>query len=81
MQNPLANFISIFSLVRDDQGFQVNPLCRHDITRSDRQIGNQFFKAWKKGGKSPVLHAKNTQLVPPNTRAHKNGLTKTVVEN
>ncbi len=30
-----------FSLkVTDDWGFQVNPLCRHDITRSDRQIGN-----------------------------------------
>ncbi len=40
MQNPLANFIGVFSLVRDDRGFQVNPLCRHDITRSDRQIGN-----------------------------------------
>ncbi len=35
MQNPLANFIGVFSLVRDDRGFQVNPLCRHDITRSD----------------------------------------------
>ncbi len=41
MQSPLANFIGVFSLVRDDRGFQVNPLCRHDITRSDRQIGNQ----------------------------------------
>ncbi len=40
MQNPLANFIGVFSLVRDDRGFQVNPLCRHDITRSDRKIGN-----------------------------------------
>ncbi len=40
MQNPLPNFIGIFSLVRDDRGFQVNPVCRHDITRSDRQIGN-----------------------------------------
>ncbi len=30
-----------FSLkVRDDWGSQVNPLCRHGITRSDRQIGN-----------------------------------------
>ncbi len=28
-----------FLLVRDVRGFQVNPLCRHDITRSDRQIG------------------------------------------
>ncbi len=28
MQNPLANFIGVFSLVRDDRGFQVN---RHDI--------------------------------------------------
>ncbi len=41
MQNTLANFIGVFSLVRDVRGFQVNPLCRHDITRSDRQIGNQ----------------------------------------
>ncbi len=40
MQNPLANFIGVFSLVRDDRGFQENPLCHHDITRSDRQIGN-----------------------------------------
>ncbi len=29
-----------FLLVRDVRGFQVNPLCRYDITRSDRQIGN-----------------------------------------
>ncbi len=29
-----------FLLVRDVRGIQVNPLCRHDITRSDRQIGN-----------------------------------------
>ncbi len=41
MQNPIANFIGVVSLVRDVRGFQVNPLCRHDITRSDRQIGNQ----------------------------------------
>ncbi len=32
-----------FLLVRDVRGFQVNPLCRHDITRSDRQIGNQGY--------------------------------------
>ncbi len=32
-----------FLLVRDVRGFQVNPLCRHDITRSDRQIGNYNF--------------------------------------
>ncbi len=32
MQNPLTNFIGVFSLVRDVRGFQVNPLCRHDIT-------------------------------------------------
>ncbi len=42
MQNPLANFIGVLSLVRDVRGFQVNPLCRHDITRSDRQIGNSY---------------------------------------
>ncbi len=40
MQIPLANVHWRFLLVRDDWGFQVNPLCRHDITRSDRQIGN-----------------------------------------
>ncbi len=32
-----------FLLVRDVRGFQVNPLCRHDITRSDRQIGNYGY--------------------------------------
>ncbi len=41
MQIPLANIQWRFLLVRDDWGFQVNPLCRHDITRSDRQIGNR----------------------------------------
>ncbi len=40
MQNPLANFIGVFSLVRDDQGFQVNPLCRHDITSPFPPSGN-----------------------------------------
>ncbi len=29
-----------FLLVRDVRSFQVNPLCHHYITRSDRQIGN-----------------------------------------
>ncbi len=42
MQNPLANF-NFFSLVRDDRGLQVNPLCHHDITHSDRQIGNASY--------------------------------------
>ncbi len=37
-----------FLLVRDVQGFQVNPLCRHDITRSDRQIGNWTVAQWSK---------------------------------
>ncbi len=32
-----------FLLIRDVRGFQVNPLCRHDITRSDRQIGNTSY--------------------------------------
>ncbi len=40
MQNPLANFIGVFSLVRDDLGFQVNPLCRHDITSPFPPSGN-----------------------------------------
>ncbi len=35
-----SQFHCHFPLIRDDRGFQVNPLCRHDITRSDRQIGN-----------------------------------------
>ncbi len=35
-----------FLLVRDVRGFQVNPLCRHDITRSDRQIGNYSYLEW-----------------------------------
>ncbi len=35
----------VFSLkVRDDWGSQVNSLCHHDITRSDRQIGNCGIK-------------------------------------
>ncbi len=40
MQNSLANFIGVFSLVRDDRGFQVNPLCRHDITSPFPPSGN-----------------------------------------
>ncbi len=40
MQNPLANLIGVFSLVRDDQGFQVNPLCCHDITSPFPPSGN-----------------------------------------
>ncbi len=43
MQNPLANFIGIFSLVRDDRGFQVNPLCRHDITSLFPPSGNRGY--------------------------------------
>ncbi len=38
-----SQFIGVFSLVRDVRGFQVNPLCRHEITRSNRQIGNQGY--------------------------------------
>ncbi len=40
MQNPLANFIGVLSLVRDVRGFQVNPLCRHDITSPFPPSGN-----------------------------------------
>ncbi len=36
-----------FLLVRDVRGFQVNPLCRHDITRSDRQIGNRHYSCFQ----------------------------------
>ncbi len=43
MQNPLANFIAVFSLVRDDRGFQVNPLCRHDITSPFPPSGNRGY--------------------------------------
>ncbi len=43
MQNPLANFIGIFSLVRDVRGFQVNPLCRHDITSPFPPSGNRGY--------------------------------------
>ncbi len=35
-----------FLLVRDVRGFQVNPLCRHDITRSDRQIGKACYRLY-----------------------------------
>ncbi len=40
-----------FLLVRDVRGFQVNPLCRHDITRSDRQIGNYLNSSWHRFNK------------------------------
>ncbi len=40
MQNTLANFIGVFSLVRGDRGFQVNPLCCHDITSPFPPSGN-----------------------------------------
>ncbi len=40
MQNPLANFIGVFSLVRDVRGFQVNPLCCHNITSLFPPSGN-----------------------------------------
>ncbi len=44
-----------FLLVRDVRGFQVNPLCRHDITRSDRQIGNQIaYLALSPNDYSPI---------------------------
>ncbi len=43
MQNPLANFHWRFLLVRDDWGFQVNPLCRHDITSPFPPSGNEGY--------------------------------------
>ncbi len=43
MQNPLANFIGVFSLVRDDRGFQVTPLCRHNITSLFPPSGNRGY--------------------------------------
>ncbi len=41
-----------FLLVRDVRGFQVNPLCRHNITRSDRQIGNYIMQRHPAAGVS-----------------------------
>ncbi len=35
-----TNFIGVFSFVRDEWGFQVNPLCRHDITSLLPPSGN-----------------------------------------
>ncbi len=47
MQNPLANFHWHFLLVRDDWGFQVNPLCRHDITSPFPPSGNEgYVRSW-----------------------------------
>ncbi len=46
-----------FLLVRDVRGFQVNPLCRHDITRSDRQIGNLGFHTTSAVPQTDHLHA------------------------
>ncbi len=50
-----------FLLVRDVWGFQVNPLCRHDITRSDRQIGNYscFYSAFSK---MPLLSSRTNPV-------------------
>ncbi len=47
MQNPLANLIGVFSLVRDDRGFQINPLCRHDITSPFPPSGNRGSPSWE----------------------------------
>ncbi len=62
MQNPLANFIGVFSLVRDVRGFQVNPLCRHDITRSDRQIGNMYISYYRATSNSIQIISKYNAL-------------------
>ncbi len=35
-----SQFIGVFSLVRNVRGFQVNPLCRHDITSPFPPSGN-----------------------------------------
>ncbi len=44
MKNPLASIHWSFSLkVRDDWGFQVNPLCRHDITSLFPPSGNEGY--------------------------------------
>ncbi len=43
MQNPLANIHWRFLLVRDDWGFQVNPLYRHDITSPFPPLGNEGY--------------------------------------
>ncbi len=43
MQIPLANIHWRFLLVRDDLGFQVNPLCRHDITSPFPPSGNEGY--------------------------------------
>ncbi len=44
MQNPLANFIDVYYLVRDVRGFQVNPLCRHDIMSPFPPSGNGGYE-------------------------------------
>ncbi len=44
MQIPLANIHWRFLLVRDDWGFQVNPLCRHDITSPFPPSGNGYVR-------------------------------------
>ncbi len=43
MQIPLANIHWRFLLVRDDWGFQVNPLCRHDIASPFPPSGNEGY--------------------------------------
>ncbi len=63
MQNPLANFIGVFSLVRVVRGFQVNPICRHNITRSDQQIGN-CLQQTSPIGVMLVIHKQIISVVP-----------------
>ncbi len=60
--NSTSQYSLAFSLYKDDWGFQVNPLCRHDITRSDRQIGNPSSSserdaASKRYGNAPSVTA------------------------
>ncbi len=41
--NSTSQYSLAFSLYRDDWGFQVNPLCRHDITSPFPPSGNEGY--------------------------------------
>ncbi len=77
--NSTSQFHWRFLLVRDDWGFQVNPLCHHDITRSDRQIGNDGYHEKYMNGGNTTIFKKNS--VSSTTHPHENSGTTGVYHN
>ncbi len=72
--NSTSQYSLAFSLYRDDWGFQVNPLCRHDITSPFPPSGNEGYvrnrdvlKHWKKMFKAAPLKSMDAMLQQGNT--------------